>query len=115
MVFPPIGAPVLLALMGTYGLGALSSIGNTDLSPRNEERIERISAIIESTEIFQDQPGFNEDDNIKLSCGHSFHYPCISVWFRRQESCPLCRHHGRSMEKVDNSEGVCSICLEDFR
>ena len=31
-------------------------------------------------------------ENIKtLLCGHEFHQTCIEEWFKREETCPLCR------------------------
>ena len=26
-----------------------------------------------------------------LSCGHIFHYDCLSKWVAKQATCPLCR------------------------
>jgi hypothetical protein len=30
-------------------------------------------------------------DNIQLKCSHSFHFQCLSTWFKTNKSCPLCR------------------------
>lgn len=29
--------------------------------------------------------------SVKIACGHVFHTPCISEWFRKNMSCPICR------------------------
>jgi hypothetical protein len=26
-----------------------------------------------------------------LTCGHEFHVHCVSSWFRREQTCPMCR------------------------
>ena len=31
------------------------------------------------------------DQEQRLRCGHSFHSGCVSVWLKRQGTCPLCR------------------------
>lgn len=36
------------------------------------------------------------DDAITVTCGHIFHRPCISLWFRKSKLCPLCRCKCRS-------------------
>jgi len=39
-------------------------------------------------------PICHEEDNVvrhTLRCNHTFHLHCINEWFRRQNTCPLCR------------------------
>ncbi|KAK5985337.1 RING-type domain-containing protein [Trichostrongylus colubriformis] len=31
------------------------------------------------------------DDIAALRCGHTFHFPCISEWIKRSDTCPICR------------------------
>lgn len=35
---------------------------------------------------------FLKKDNISIinKCGHYYHAKCLSLWFKRKESCPLC-------------------------
>jgi hypothetical protein len=34
---------------------------------------------------------FNENNNITLICGHSYHYDCILKWFEKDLKCPICK------------------------
>lgn len=31
-------------------------------------------------------------DCTKTECNHKFHYKCLLQWYRRHDSCPMCRH-----------------------
>uniref|UniRef100_A0A6B2G2Z5 ERAD-associated E3 ubiquitin-protein ligase HRD1 (Trinotate prediction) n=1 Tax=Myxobolus squamalis TaxID=59785 RepID=A0A6B2G2Z5_MYXSQ len=33
-------------------------------------------------------------------CGHLFHLPCIRVWFKKNHTCPTCRHVGNTLVKI---------------
>lgn len=35
--------------------------------------------------------GETSQKSVKIACGHVFHTPCISEWFRKNMSCPICR------------------------
>jgi hypothetical protein len=50
-----------------------------------------------------------ETGHTTLSCGHTFHFRCISAWFYAQEtdsSCPCCRHKVGDLENVVWQEDV---------
>tara|TARA_A100001015_G_scaffold278258_1_gene338287 strand:+ start:798 stop:1244 length:447 start_codon:yes stop_codon:yes gene_type:complete len=35
---------------------------------------------------------FKKDDKIiKLNCNHTYHFQCISQWFKQDITCPICR------------------------
>ena len=35
---------------------------------------------------------FNENDKVSLiKCGHVYHSKCLSLWFIKKKSCPICR------------------------
>jgi hypothetical protein len=33
----------------------------------------------------------NDKDKYKTKCNHIFHEECIEFWYRKSQSCPLCR------------------------
>ena len=39
---------------------------------------------------------------VKLSCGHEFHYKCISEWYKTNKTCPYCRKDIHFLNKVIN-------------
>ena len=49
---------------------------------------------------------------VELSCSHSFHFSCLTHWFKTQahneleESCPCCRHESNEYEKMPNTAVV---------
>lgn len=50
-----------------------------------------------------------ETGHTTLSCGHTFHFRCISAWFYAQEadsSCPCCRHKVGELENVVWQEDI---------
>jgi len=55
---------------------------------------------------------------VSLSCGHSYHAPCLKEWLVRQCHCPYCRHdleaersassHGGGSTTIDDAAGATS-------
>lgn len=55
---------------------------------------------------------FDADNELRqLSCGHVFHTTCLSGWFERSLTCPLCREDLAKSHDVDgmHSEGLAQI------
>ena len=49
---------------------------------------------------------------VELSCSHSFHFSCLTSWFKTQtgneltQSCPCCRHESNEHEKMATESPV---------
>jgi hypothetical protein len=57
----------------------------------------------------------DDDQIIKLSCGHCFHTFCIIEWLYITKNCPLCRHHADSMIFCSNPTRIYnSNEIDDF-
>lgn len=37
---------------------------------------------------------------VELSCAHTFHFSCLTSWFSKSQSCPLCRHAANEFETM---------------
>ena len=61
-----------------------------------------------------------ETGHTTMSCGHTFHFRCLTNWFCSQQdtevacSCPSCRHEAKDLEDlpVDNSHDEDCDCEE---
>ena len=40
---------------------------------------------------WENVPSTNSAKHKRLSCGHSFHFDCISKWYIHSNECPTCR------------------------
>ena len=36
-------------------------------------------------------PMLQTDKVVKLKCGHAFHKLCLSLWYLKEPTCPMCR------------------------
>jgi hypothetical protein len=45
----------------------------------------------------------------KLICNHIFHSNCISIWYKRKNSCPVCRHKVSLWEPLNEPNNVFTI------
>jgi hypothetical protein len=65
-----------------------------------------------------------ETGHTTMSCGHTFHFRCLTNWFCSQQdtevscSCPTCRHEAKDFEELpeDNSHDEdceCDECAEE--
>eukprot|EP01103_Thecamoeba_quadrilineata_P016089 TRINITY_DN5289_c0_g1_i2.p1 TRINITY_DN5289_c0_g1~~TRINITY_DN5289_c0_g1_i2.p1 ORF type:complete len:286 (-),score=25.08 TRINITY_DN5289_c0_g1_i2:225-1082(-) len=51
---------------------------------------------------------------VKLACGHIFCESCISEWFEREKTCPLCRTIIKCAGNLTHSDGSTSLLLQIF-
>ncbi|KAK2963443.1 hypothetical protein BLNAU_1485 [Blattamonas nauphoetae] len=63
--------------------------------PSHIQRMAQYSQAVENgeEEAFLRNTNWNEDTSVEIlpKCGHQFHRECISLWLRRENSCPICR------------------------
>ena len=56
---------------------------------------------------------------VELSCSHSFHFSCLTHWFKTQtrneleESCPCCRHESNEYEKMPSVAVILAADTDD--
>eukprot|EP01132_Coremiostelium_polycephalum_P001341 gene1341-1693_t len=51
---------------------------------------------------------------ILLRCNHMFCEDCVSQWFEREKTCPLCRAPVQSAGNISHSDGTTSLLLQIF-
>jgi len=51
---------------------------------------------------------------IKLECNHIFCEDCIEEWFKREKTCPICRHEIKSAGKLLYADGSTNITIALF-
>jgi hypothetical protein len=54
----------------------------------------------------------NQNDKLKLICGHKFHYKCINTWLIKNNRCPICRTFLKKNFKVNisiKSKNICDV------
>jgi len=55
--------------------------------------------------IYKEKP----DVPCKLICHHIFHSKCISIWYKRKNSCPVCRHKVALWKSLNEPNNVFTI------
>ena len=62
----------------------------------------------------------NIDNKTILECGHIFHYKCIYIWNKKNNSCPICRNKQQNITNKFNKKNFINhskdfnICLKCF-
>jgi len=50
---------------------------------------------------------------VELSCAHTFHFSCLTSWFSKCQSCPLCRHEANEFETMASAAAAADDEDED--
>ena len=56
----------------------------------------------------------NSEANITLECGQSFHGVCLSMWFRRNPACPICRAMPDSESSEESDDEMYTMSVRDL-
>ena len=56
----------------------------------------------------------NSEANNILECGHSFHGVCLSLWFRRNPACPICRATPDSDSSEESGDEIYAMPMRDL-
>ena len=56
----------------------------------------------------------NNEATITLECGHCFHGVCLSMWFRRNPACPICRAMPDSESSEESSDETSAMTMRDL-
>ena len=82
-----------------------SNNNTTDVENKQEE-------IKQETEVKQEKEIKEEYTLIQLPCFHEFHLNCITPWFKKQNSCPVCRYPLLTIDQTYNETVVKTKQLE---